>query len=124
MDVVRGLNLALMFMLELAVYVAAGAWGFFAVDQPLWRRIVVALGAPIALAVVWSLLGSPKARYPLRGVGRIVLETLWFGAGALAAGEVASPAVGVAMASVWAVNAALRALWGQSPFLLDETRID
>jgi Protein of unknown function (DUF2568) len=123
MATLRGLNLAVMFVLELAVYVAVAAWGM-ALDQPWWSRIVVGLGASIGLAAVWSLLGSPNARYPVRGTGRVVLETLWFGAGALAAGEVASPALGVAMASVWAVNAALRALWGQSPFLPDETRME
>ncbi|MFI7394690.1 YrdB family protein [Streptomyces tendae] len=108
----KALNLLVMFLLELAVYAAVVLWG---VDVGDARPVEVALGvgAPVVMMTVWALFGSPRARYPARGGGRIVLEVLWFGAGGAALAASGRPRWAAVFAGVFLVNAALRRLWRQ-----------
>jgi uncharacterized protein DUF2568 len=78
LKVIWNANLALAFLLELAVLAAAGYWGFTR-DTGVPARFVLGLGVPVALIVVWYFLGAPGATYAVHGVGRVVLEVLWFG---------------------------------------------
>lgn len=112
----KALNLALMFLLEVAVYVAVCYWGF-TLDAATAVRGVVGVGAAVLLAVVWALLGAPKARYPVRGPGRVLLEVLWFGAGQLALLASGHPVLAGVFGVLFVTNAVLRAVWRQSPFL-------
>ena len=99
-----------MFALEVGVYVAAGYWGF-TLDGPLAARVAAGVGAPVLLAIGWGLLGSPRARWPLRGVARVVLEVAWFGAGALALLFSGHPFAALVFWLLFVGNAVLRALW-------------
>ncbi len=108
----RGANLLLMFLLELGVYVAVAFWGLRI--GPSWTvKVLAGLGGPLVLAVIWGVLASPRARWPVRGLARAGLEVAWFGAGtaALAAAGLVLPAI--VFACLYLVNAALRRLWRQ-----------
>lgn len=113
---IRGLNLAVMFLLEIAVYVCVCYWGL-TLDAALVVRVLAGVGGAALLAVVWGLLGAPKARRPVRGLGRLLLEVLWFGAGVLALAAAGPVLLAGVFAAVFVTNAALRAVWRQSPFL-------
>ncbi|MFI6054133.1 YrdB family protein [Streptomyces violascens] len=83
MKPLKPLNLLLIFLLELAVLVAAGYWGFNRdAGRPL--RILLGIGSPVVLAVLWSLLGAPDAKFKTRGAVRVLFELAWFGSGAAA----------------------------------------
>jgi hypothetical protein len=112
MTLLKGANLGLMFLLELAVYGAVAWWGFTLPGGPI-VRLLAGLGAPALFAVVWAVFGSPKAKIPLRGLGRAVLEVLWFGGGALAFLSVAGLATATVFAAAFVVNAVLRIVWHQ-----------
>jgi hypothetical protein len=75
--------LVVVFFLELTVLFASGAWGF-RLEAPRAVTIAVGLAAPLAMAVLWWLVGSPEARFGLRGVTNMVFRAAWFGTGALA----------------------------------------
>lgn len=110
----KSLNLALMFLLELAVYASVAYWGFTVSDN--WAvRVLVAAGAVVLFGAVWSVFGSPRARVPVhRGPGRLLLELVWFGGGfalLAAAGPVVAAAV---LAALFVLNGLLRWRWGQS----------
>jgi hypothetical protein len=75
-------NLGLRFFLELALLGAVGYWGFSEFDGVV--SVVVGLGAPLLIAVVWGTFMSPKASRPVYDPVRIVLEVVLFGAGAAA----------------------------------------
>ncbi|NEB08622.1 YrdB family protein [Streptomyces coelicoflavus] len=108
----KSLNLLLMFLLELAVYVAVVLWGIAVGDR--WPvEAALGAGAPAVMMTAWALFGSPRAAHPARGAWRIVLEVLWFGAGAAALAASGRPRWAVAFAGVCLVNAALRRLWRQ-----------
>lgn len=82
-NIVHGAGAVLAFLLELAVYAAAGYWAFTRPGR--WpKRLALAVAAVVALIVVWGLFGAPSATYPLHGFPRAVLELCWFGSGALA----------------------------------------
>ncbi|MBB4705240.1 YrdB family protein [Sphaerisporangium siamense] len=108
----KGTNMGLMFVLELAVYLAVGYWGFtLGAAWPV--RILAGVGGPVAFAVVWGLLGSPKARVPLRGASRALLEVLWFSGGVMATAAAGLTTAALVFAAAFAVNAALRVAWKQ-----------
>ena len=77
------LNLMLRFLLELAVLVASGIWGWNQFDG--WLRFVVAIGIPIVLAAIWGVFAVPndpsrsgKAPVPVPGWFRLIIEMLFF----------------------------------------------
>jgi Protein of unknown function (DUF2568) len=110
----KSLNLALMFLLELAVYVSVAYWGFTASDN--WAlRLLAAVGGVVVFAVVWSAFGSPKARVPVhRGAGRVVLELVWFGGGFALLAAAGATVAALVLAVLFVVNALLRWRWRQS----------
>ncbi len=113
---IRGANMLLMFVLEMAVYVAI-VW--FAVTLPAGAivRSLIAVGLFAAFATIWALLGSPKAPWPARGWLRVALEVLWFGAGVAAFAFAGQPGLGAALAILVVVNLTLRRWWRQTPTL-------
>jgi Protein of unknown function (DUF2568) len=58
--VLKGLNLGVAFLLELAALAAFGYWGAQAGGGTL-GKIALAVGAPLLVAVVWGLFLAPKA---------------------------------------------------------------
>ncbi|MET9352198.1 YrdB family protein [Streptomyces sp. NPDC006617] len=108
----KAVNLLVMFLLELAVYAAVVLWGV-AVGDAWPADVALGVGAPVVMMTAWALFGSPRARHPARGGGRVVLEVLWFGAGAAALAAAGRPWWAAFFAGVYLVNAALRRLWKQ-----------
>ena len=111
-ETVKGVNLGVLFLIELGALAAVGYWGFSRdVATPVaW---LLGLGAPAVLVVLWALFGSQKASYKTRGAVRVGFEAVWFGAGAVAL--LAAGAVGwaVAFAAVVAVSKTLAVVWDQ-----------
>ena len=77
--------LAVRGLLELVVVLAVGYWGYTRGTGI--GRVALALGAPLAVAIVWGTLGSPKAprRLPEPYRGALALGLFGVGAGALVA---------------------------------------
>ncbi|WP_344446977.1 YrdB family protein [Kitasatospora nipponensis] len=98
---VKDANAALAFLVELAVYAAAGYWGFTR-GGGLPKRLLLAVGAPALLIVVWALFGAPSATHPVHGAARALLELCWFGSGAAALGISRGP-----RAALWFIAAYL-----------------
>lgn len=81
MGIVQGLNLVLRFFLELAALVAAGTWGFVALDN--WAlRILFGIGIPVVMAAAWGIFRVPgDGGPPVVAVGgrlRLLLEFVFF----------------------------------------------
>ncbi len=113
MQVAKGANLALTFLLELGVLFAAGRWGF-TLDAGAVLRILAGLGAPAALATLWGLfMAGGKAPFQFHGLARAVFEIVWFGigAGALAASGLVT--AGAVFYALYVINAVLRLVWHQ-----------
>ncbi len=83
MAVFKNLNLALSFLLELAMLVAFGYWGFNTGDSTLVHWIL-GLGVPIVAITIWSIFNAPLSKRRLPRTPRTVLEVVMFSLGALA----------------------------------------
>jgi hypothetical protein len=77
---VKALALGLRFVLELCLLAAVAYWGAGAGGSEV-VHVVLAVAAPVALAVVWGLFVSPRARVRLPQLAWIVLQLALFGLG-------------------------------------------
>jgi len=83
MDILKTLNLLLRFLLELCMLAAAGYWGFKTGSG--WAmKVVLGIGLPVLLAVIWGLFVAPKAVYPLHGAAHLALGFVLLASGAVA----------------------------------------
>src|SRR5436190_19424067 len=93
MNILKSINLAVRFLLELCALVALGFWGFHTGHGAI-AKIALGIGAPLLMAVVWGALLAPTATRRLHEPWRVLLECVIFGlaaAGLVAAGR---PALG------------------------------
>lgn len=100
------LNVALRFVLELGGVAAVGYWGF-RVGPGMPLRLLLGIGAPALLIVVWAIVVAPGAANPIPQSARIVLGTLLLELAAGALVLAGQPTLGVWFAIVVLVNALL-----------------
>jgi hypothetical protein len=112
MDILKGSNLLVRFLLELCMLAAIGYWGF-KTGSDTAMKMILGIGLPLLIAIVWGSFLSPKAAYPMRGVSRELLELALFssGAAALFAGGVAH--LGWIYTVILVVNKLLLFRWKQ-----------
>ncbi len=108
-------NLALRFLLELSALVALGYWGFQATTSTI-ANILLGIGAPLLAAIIWGAFVAPKAARRTQDPVRLLIEVLVFGAASLALVSVTQPLLGLALATVYAVNRALIVVWRQEKY--------
>jgi Protein of unknown function (DUF2568) len=110
--VVRAGNLALRFLLELAMLGAFCAWGFANGSDPVGKTLL-GLGAPVLAAVLWGTFLSPRAAVRLPTAARVALELLLFGAAVAALTDAGRPGLAVALGVLVLVNEVLIWVLGQ-----------
>ena len=108
MIVVQSFNLLIRFLLELCMLGAVGYWGAVTGDGAA-MQVLLGVGAPLLMAVVWGVYISPKATVKLPEAAWIGLQAVLFGAAAVALATFASPALAVGFVAIVAVNGALLA---------------
>jgi Protein of unknown function (DUF2568) len=108
----RTLNLVFRFVLELVVLVALFLWGVSVSDQ-LIVQVVLGLGAPAIVIVVWGLFVAPRASRRLPDPQRLALEIVVFGAGVLAFVAAGQLLLGLLLAAAAALCLGLMWMWGQ-----------
>ena len=101
----RAANDALRFVLELCALAALAHWGWHTASGVL--QIVLAVGAPALMVVVWGRYMSPKAPHRVDDPVRIVLEVVIFGAAVAALFASGETTLGAAMAAAVALHLAL-----------------
>ena len=109
MDVLKNANLGLRFLLELGALAAVAYWGFTVGDGAL--RWILAIAAPVAVAVVWWLFVSPKAAVDAPRPVRLVVELGVWTAAAAALWAAGRPALGAAFFVVAVASGVLNRVW-------------
>jgi len=112
MGLLKSLNVALAFVLELAMLAALGYFGYRVVDQPLLRW-VLALALPAVVAVLWGMLLAPKAANRLAPMPGLLLALGLFLLAALALQRAGQPVLGAVLALAAVVHVVLAWLWRQ-----------
>jgi uncharacterized protein DUF2568 len=112
MQMIRYVNLALRFFLELAAWAALGYWGFQTGDGPLMKAVLT-IGAPLAAIVLWGLFGAPRALRPVGEPWHLLLEVVVFGAAVPALIALGQPVLGALLGVLLVVNRLLIFWWKQ-----------
>lgn len=108
----RDLNLVFRFILELTVLVALFLLGI-STSGELVVQVVLGLGLPLLVIVVWGLFVAPKSVRRLPDPARLGLELVIFGSGVVAfilAGHVVP---GMLLGAAAVISLILMFLWGQ-----------
>ncbi len=112
LELIKGANLALRFLLELCALGALGYWGFKTGNATI-AKIALGVGAPLVAAVVWAVFVSPQASVQLPGLVVLVLQVLVFGTamgGLVATGH---RTLALVFVVTIVINAVLMYTWGQ-----------
>ena len=112
MSVLRGINLALAFLLELVALGAFAYWGFTATDSTV-LNLVLAIGLTIVAIVLWGIFAAPKSARRLRGGALIAFKVVFFALACVALFAASSPTLGVIFGVLVAVNLVLAYAWKQ-----------
>jgi hypothetical protein len=112
MEALKAANLAAAFILELCALGALAYWGFNASENPL-IRLILGVGAPLIMIVIWGIFLAPKSSRHFKEPALSVAKLIVFGlAGAALAAAGQTTAAAVFMAAV-VVNLLLAAVWQQ-----------
>ena len=106
----KGANLTVAFLVELAAIGALGYWGFTIGPNTL-AKFALGLGAPALALVVWAIFGAPKSSMQLQGAAYLALQAVVFGSAALALVAAGQRGLGIAYAVIALVNSAAAAIW-------------
>lgn len=112
MDLIKGANLLLRFLLELCALGAVGYWGF-KTGSGMAAKIGLGIGAPLVVALVWAVFVSPQAPVQLPLVLSLLLQVLVFGSAAAALGATGHRTLALEFAIIVVINAILMYVWGQ-----------
>jgi hypothetical protein len=117
MAALKMLNLALAFFLELAALAAFAYWGFTANSGVL--AVLLGVGAPLLLAVVWGLYLAPRSSKRLKGMTLAVTKLVIFGLAALCLVAAGQRTVGLIFAAVSLIHVVLSVVWNQENAALE-----
>jgi hypothetical protein len=112
MNALKGINLGVRFMLELYMLAAVGYWGFKTHSS--WTmKILLGIGLPLLLAVIWGYFMAPRSAHRLSGIPFTVMDIIMLGSGAVAL--YASGQINLAWlyAVVLVISEILRLVWKQ-----------
>ena len=76
-------------------------------------KILLGIGLPVLIAVLWGLFLAPRAAYPLRDASYLTLELILFASGAVAFFASGKPTLGWAYTIILMINKILLVLWKQ-----------
>jgi Protein of unknown function (DUF2568) len=112
LELIKGANLALRFLLELCALVALGYWGFkTGSGEP--AKIALGIGAPLVAAVVWGVFVAPRAPVEPPGVLVLLLQVLVFGSAAASLAATGHRTLALAFGVIVIINAILMHVWAQ-----------
>lgn len=77
MNVIKYLNLLVSFLLEVALLIVAGYWGFQQGESVL-MKYTLALAIPVVIAILWGIFAAPKSKKRLENPFRIVFKLTLF----------------------------------------------
>ncbi len=112
LELIKGANVALRFLLELCALGALGYWGFKTGNATV-TKIALGVGAPLVAAIVWGTFVSPQAPVQLPGLLVLVLQALVFGSAAAGLVATGHQTLALVFGVIVVINAILMYVWGQ-----------
>ena len=110
--ILQNINLAIRFLLELCAIASLAYWGFVT-GKGAVAKFFLGIGAPVLLAVIWGVFGSPKAKIKLSLPLQLFLELIVFGIPALALYTAGKPQLAWIYGICVVLNRILMFIWKQ-----------
>lgn len=112
MNILKGINLGVRFLLELCMLAAVGYWGFKTHSS--WAmKILFGIGLPILIAVIWGYFMAPKSTHRLSGIPFTIMDFVLLGSGAVALYASGQMTLAWVYAVVLVISEVLRLVWKQ-----------
>ena len=111
-DAFKNINLGLSFLLELAMLVGFGYWGFHG-DKSMWLKWMLGIGLPLIAIVLWGLWLAPNANHRLNITGGAILSSILFLLSAMALFNAQQPLLATVFTLIIIANRALMLVWKQ-----------
>lgn len=112
MIAIKAVNLAMRFFLELGVLATLGYWGF-TIQIDFIMKMVIGIGIPLLVAIIWSIFGAPSASVLLPEPFHLLLELVVFGSGVAALFAVRGLTTAVTFTGLILLNRLLMYIWEQ-----------
>jgi hypothetical protein len=112
LDALKDINLAVRFLLELAVLGAFVHWGF-RVGRTISSRVALGVGIPIIIAVIWALFVAPESTVDTSGTVKFIIELVIFAAAVAVLARLREYRLATALAAIYIINRILMAVWNQ-----------
>ncbi len=112
LTVLKYLNLALAFFLELAMLAAFALWGFHT-GQSTILKIGLGIGIPFLVALIWGLFMAPNSSMRLHGAAYLALKLGLFGLAVTALITTDNNALGIVLLAIFVINTILLYVWKQ-----------
>jgi hypothetical protein len=110
--VLKNINLAIAFLLELCMLGALVYWGF-QMGGSVPVKLVLGIGVPLVVAVIWGRFMAPRSETRLRGTSYLLLKLILFGAAAIALALAGQVTLAVVFAVVSVINQIGLTVWKQ-----------
>ncbi|GAB4021240.1 YrdB family protein [Spirosoma koreense] len=94
MELLKGFNQVLYFLVELSMFSSLGYLGFRS-DLPVWGKYLAGIGLPLLAATLWGIFAAPRSAYRLDTPYRAVFALLLFGLTALLLYRTGYPRLGI-----------------------------
>jgi len=78
-SIIKLINLALAFLLEIAMLIAFGYFGYHYPENPVSKYLLM-VALPLSATILWGFFAAPKSKYRLRKIPRLVFALSLFGA--------------------------------------------
>ena len=108
----KSANLALSFLLELAMLAAFAYWGFHTSSEGI-LRIILGVGAPLIAIVVWGIFLAPRSSRRLMGTQQLILAAVVFGLAIVALVAAGQPGLALLLGLSFVINRILIIIWKQ-----------
>ena len=106
----ESINLALAFILELAMLAAFAYWGFQTGGSAV-MKILLGIGIPLLVATLWGIFMATKSSRRLLGTSYLAVKVVLFGLAVAALIAARQPVSGLVLAVLFIINTILLTIW-------------
>ena len=78
-EIIKAINLVTAFLLEIAMIVAFGYFGYHYPENMLMKDVLM-IGLPLIATILWGYFAAPKSKHRLSKIPRVVFALALFGA--------------------------------------------
>jgi hypothetical protein len=103
MQIIKAINLAVAFFLEIGMLISLGYSGFRYPESMLLKYLLT-ISLPLIAAILWGFFSAPKSRYRLPQPYRMIFASTIFGIAVLLLYESGSTTLAVAFAVLVLIN--------------------